>query len=797
MKDSDNVRFIISQNSESCGHSDSISYSILLDGSESCEDGILTGRFCTSCGYISSANIQYTHRTTTESINLSENGACYGEIIYETCPCGENLSVYVNNGCFNNWTGNEYYDDEQRLIHVDVATCSICGLRYTNSYYKVKEEDSCKITYYHTAVINIGDKLIAEYEYTSVGEEHDCDNTYTLIGGEGSSCKDGVQVTEKCKYCDFENIHEIWYHERFEIERVDLSECGSVCGGYAVVYSCPCGAQTTLDINSHGLCEFGSENCEVWIKDIITESQLTIEGKFGYSSKGTLYICAVTDPIERACAFKIRYADYWLKDEDSCMAYHYKTWQFGYNEETGEYQYELTLKIGNGRTYHNYVDSSADGNLKYDCPDCGSYYYENDYYDNNNGGLIKSETIIANKLDDGNAKYRENTVEYAISPDGNRYESRVYNKYIYADGTEFWNETLRSEKAYVGTFGENGREITSFSEDSNGNVSSEAHAYVYYKSQEYAIYSEKSYDGYTERWDYTHTFDDGCMCTVIYTNSNGEKTTDTYENCHSFYGTLTKAPTCTQDGEQCLECMVCGKQRENQVVPPHDHNWVWVASDWYYCFNCGLENTNGVSGDIVMEDLTDSYGNDEYYVVGYYSQNNVEFSQYISLILADGTEVAIFDGIDFIELDGIRAFAFSKAAVEAWATEKGYTDYEVRFSFVPVGSDGSFDYGITFSEPMYATDTIVDSVSFTDYIAADETKSYTITPTEDSVWTFISYTYNYAYASLYDANGNELSWSSGFEINYDLKAGETYVLQVGWYYNTAGNIGLIFTKDAK
>jgi hypothetical protein len=129
----------------------------------------------------------------------------------------------VNNGCFNNWTGNEYYDDEQRLIHVDVATCSICGLRYTNSYYKVKEEGSCKVTYYHTAVINIGDKLIAEYEYTSVGEEHDCDNTYTLIGGEGSSCKDGVLVTNKCKYCDFENIHEIWYHERFEIERVDLS----------------------------------------------------------------------------------------------------------------------------------------------------------------------------------------------------------------------------------------------------------------------------------------------------------------------------------------------------------------------------------------------------------------------------------------------------------------------------------------------------------------------------------------------------------------------------------------------
>ena len=201
-----------------------------------------------------------------------------------------------------------------------------------------------------------------------------------------------------------------------------------------------------------------------------------------------------------------------------------------------------------------------------------------------------------------------------------------------------------------------------------------------------------------------------------------------------------------------------------------------------------------------MEDLTEAYGNGEYYVVGYYAYNNIEFSQYVSLILADGTEVAIWSGIDFITMDGIRAFAFSKAAVEAWAAENGYTDYDVRFSFVPVGSDGSFDYGVTFTETTVVTDTITDNVSFTDYIGAGETKSYTITPTEDGVWTFTSFADHDTYATLCDGEGNVLTdnddgshYGYNFSITYELKAGETYTIHVRWYGSShAGNVPLLF-----
>jgi hypothetical protein len=272
----------------------------------------------------------------------------------------------------------------------------------------------------------------------------------------------------------------------------------------------------------------------------------------------------------------------------------------------------------------------------------------------------------------------------------------------------------------------------------------------------------------------------------VYTNSDGVREEKTNNVCRFLNAVTIKNPTCTQDGEQCRECVVCGKHTESYTLSPHDHNWVQVIDNWYVCFTCGLENANGVSGDIIMEDLTEAYGNGEYYVVGYYARNNVEFSQYVSLILADGTEVAIWSGIEFITIDGIRAFAFSKAAVEAWATENGYTDYDVRFSFVPVGSDGSFDYGVTFTEPTVVTEAIVDNVSFTDYIGAGETKSYTITPTEDGVWTFTSFTDGDTFATLCDINGNVLDSDDddgqgcNFRITYELKAGETYIIQVRW-----------------
>ena len=302
--------------------------------------------------------------------------------------------------------------------------------------------------------------------------------------------------------------------------------------------------------------------------------------------------------------------------------------------------------------------------------------------------------------------------------------------------------------------------------------------------------------------DYTYTFVGGCVKTSKYTDSEGNSEETKEDVCRFYQDVTIKQATCSQDGEMCHECVVCGKHSESFTVDAHDHDWVEVTEGWYCCFRCGLENANGVSGDIIMEDLTEKYGNDEYYVVGYYVRNSVKFSQYVSLVFEDDTEIPLTT-IEFTTIDGIRAFAFSKAAVDEWAAVNGYTDYKVKFSFVPVGSDSSFDYGVTFTETI-DIDTVIDDVSFVDYVGEGEWVSYVINPSESGTWNFTSATYFDTYAELCDAEGNVLKSDdddgaeANFLISYDLIAGESYTIRVKWLDSSkAGTMSLIFAKEAK
>ncbi len=666
----------------------------VLDG-ETCEDGYTVYEICTDCGYENSW-MSYGHKPfELDRVDLSELGACYGEFVYYSCACGQEHGMDFS-GCAYKWTNNEYYDDMGRLVCVEARTCSECGLRYECSYYTVRDRESCTLTYYYTVVISINGSLAATKEYTTVQEMHDYEITGSLVNGEGSSCEDGVTITYTCKDCKHSYSYEVSYHETFESEKIDLAQLGNICGGYASVYTCACGKYGDLSLD-HTLCEWGTNGCDMFVENIVTGGQYDINGWHDYYYDSYIYTCAVTDPDR--CAYKIRYATYWLKAADECRAYQYVTWQFGYNEETDTFLYEITLKTGNSRAYHNYIDGSTENCTKYDCPDCGSYYYENNYYDGE-GNHIKYENIVCNTLNDGDDKYYEYVEEYSSDADGNHYPSREYSKRIYSDDSEYWYENLRTEQAYVGTFGEDGRMTSSSYTDSQGESYSEKYAYVYYKGYRFDIYSYKTEGDYWHKYDYSYTFDGECLCTEAYTDSNGENRTETYNICIFDNYITIKPATCTQDGEECRECVVCENRTDSYAIAPHDHDWMYTDKELYICYICGIENANGASGDIIMEDLTESYGNGENYVVGYYARNNVEFTNYVSLIFADEPEV-VLNGIEFTTIDGIRAFAFSKEAVKALAVANGYADsstYDVRFSFVPDGSDGSFDYGLTFTE---------------------------------------------------------------------------------------------------
>ena len=796
------IDFSLKQNNmlNACMHDDYSTFYCLLPGSKTCEDGVLTGIIYDACGCVYDTSTIYTHKTfAQERIELADFGACNGTYTYSGCACGQSGRANVKVACSATSTNNQYYDEEGRLIQVNVRTCSKCGLRYTTSDYTERDSESCSLITYYTVVLNIGDTLIAETNYTTTKEDHNYEITGTLVNGAGSSCVDGVIITQKCKDCGYETSSTSNTHKTYEKEIIDLSAYGSVCGGYAILTGCACGDRNSLSI-SNSLCDLDDRRCDLWIENAITGGQYQINGSYSFPYTATLYTCAVTDPADAACAYKIRYARYWVKDANSCIAYRYETWQFGYNEQTDTCQYSLTFKYSSSsQTYHNYIDSSTDNHMKYDCPDCGSYYYENQYYDNNHN-LTKYERFVSNTVNDRYPKYSERIEEYVSDASGGYYTARIYEKEISYDGDEYWFEEIRSEEDYTASFGDSGLRVITAHTDSNGLHYTEETAYVQYKGYKYTIYTSITEDDYWYRYDYTYSFDNGCVQTSVYTDSNGETEESTSNICKMREYVTIQYATCTQDGKEYTKCVVCDKANEVYTVNPTDHEWVRITDTWYYCFACGLENANGASGDIVMEDLTGSYGNGEYYVVGYYSRSNVQFSQYVSLVLTDGTMIDILSGIDFITIDGIRAYAFSKSAVEAWATERGYTNYAVRLSFVPVGSDGSFDYGITFTPPAVAPDVIVDSISFVDYIDSKETKSYIITPTEDSVWTFTSQSSNATIAYLYDADGNRLTYDNGttyesFNITYELKAGETYTLKVKWRSTSiAGDIVLFFAS---
>ena len=794
--DDNSVRFVFGMSNESCNHNQSFYLPVLHEGAESCEDGVQVFRSCTQCGSIRSVEEITSHNVyDMEKTMLADYGVC-GENSYiriSSCACGQQQHLSTNFSCHFTYSSTSARDDEGRLVYVETSTCLTCGFCYERTYYTVRDYENCKNITYYTVMLTKGDTLIDMIEYTSTETVHDYDVTATLVNGAGSSCTDGVTLFYDCKYCDYGyESGTNYYHSQFEKERVNLADYGSVCGGYFVLSQCACGASASSYFTDT-LCEWSEAWTTMWIDGVLTGSQLTYSGGWNYFDHSQYILsCAVTDP---ACGMQIRYATYWLKDENSCTATQYRTYQFGYDAETGECLYELTWKTGSTRTYHNYVNESENNNTKYDCADCGSYYYVTNDYDDM-GRHIKQERHGLNALTGQEYLYIS---EWTYDENGNQIGNSTYEKSVGSDGS--WTESRNVYEPYTGSFGDPGQKVTSSYINSNGNSSSEEYAYVNYKGYSYRIYTYSTNSGSWSRYDYAYSFENGCVRTTTYTCSDDATPQITTTDICKFYSSITnKVPTCTQDGEAQYCCVVCEKLADPHVLNAYDHNWVRVSDNWYYCGRCALENANGASGDIILEDLTEAYGNGENYVVGYAIRNNVMFSQYVTLILSDGAEILVPD-VAFIDVDGVRAIAFNIAAVDAWAAENGYTDYDVRLSFVPDRIGEGLDYGITFTETI-EIDTIVGNASFIDYIDAGETKSYTITPTEDGTWTFTSFADADSYGYLYDAEGNQLTYNddggynNNFQITYELKAGETYTVSVRWYYSDrAGYIPLVFVAD--
>ena len=215
--------------------------------------------------------------------------------------------------------------------------------------------------------------------------------------------------------------------------------------------------------------------------------------------------------------------------------------------------------------------------------------------------------------------------------------------------------------------------------------------------------------------EYTYDFTNGCHRTRTYTNSRGERrVTEETAHIETHRNEAAKYPTCTQYGEyyDIWDCVVCKEEvsRNRYEKNPTAHDWYWdYDKQFYVCDDCGLENINGASGEIVLEDMTDDYGAGTNYVVGYWNRTGVDALRYVSVVLNDAAagenDELVLTDIEFTYLtvknDGITAVSFSKEAVSAAAqqavADAGYTgSYAIRFTFVPKYSEDTLDYAITF-----------------------------------------------------------------------------------------------------
>ncbi len=785
------------------------------EGAPNCENGVTVTRVCKDCGDT------YTYRNTShethlkESYALSEYGACgEGYVRYYECACGKVGSIDCSFPC-GYYTSNTYKDEEGKIHNVYASACNTCGLRYQNDSYTVRDASTCtQITYYNVSV-NTNEALVAEFSYAS---STSVSHNYVASGklNEGSaSCTDGVTITYTCSDCGGSYNRNYTSHVLFEKERYDLTkeEYGACYhDGFVIVNSCACGLMSDISL-SDSLCEFDQRTTDCWVEGYLSGYNYTAAYPESYHSNNyyahSSYTlgCVVTNPHQ--CDYRIRYSTYYLPVAGECKAEQWETWQIGYNAETGEYKYEISVRTGNIRTYHPYVLSSMNENYddgtrkvsgtRYDCPDCGSYYYSANYY-REDGTRSHRDVYYENTLNDGNRKIYHAHYEY------DENGSLILGKYTYtaADGSVTWNQTeYIYNNSYTYTLG--GVECEGYEEktvytNSEGETHSNEYAYVWYKGYNYYIYElVTEINGYWYRYDYSYNFDGTCEMTTTYTNSNGEKDVRT-EDCHQIYywnWVIDIYPTCTQDGYKHQYCEVCeGKFNENTVINPYKHSWSYISENHYYCSRCGLENANGADGDIVFEDYTESHGNGEYYVAGYWAQNDVQFIYNVSLILhtalENGDNQIILEDIEISELNGVRALAFKKADVIAAAEALGYTAdmYDVRLSFVPVGADESHDYAITFTDDSINADIVIsDSEQVKFSMNSTEIRNITITPITSGLWTMYSICDFDSYATLYDSEGNILisnddgNGNGDFRIAYELAAGETYTLSIRPYSN--------------
>ena len=769
-------------------------YTLNLDG-KTCDEGWTAIGKCAICG--KETEVESGSGCVTflvEYYDLEKLGACKKTYIEKySCACGRQAWV------------DDYLCDDIRREDFDIPTedgeyshtrctyaCKTCGLKIEEELIGVKvsdrENQTCNIIYTRTRNVAIGETGIANITTEEVSmHNHTFDKSYALKDG-SSSCEDGAILRELCRDCGYEKVTDINDHGMNVVEEIALT---AVCGGTAYYYECPCGYEK--DVTYSSKCEFN------WISSSYdNESDITDLHKYFdlsslnhdiwslstdhygemYNSYRTLK-CAVTNP--KQCGYVIRDVSYWKKTAN-CTATLYKKWQFGFNETDGSCEWEKIIETHDVCVYHEFerteIDYNGESGYRLECKNCDSYYQygrrkvdgvevEKVVSENlvNNGG-IKKHTHLIKKYEDGS----ESEICTITDANGTDHENkRSITNCIVEGFTDGRKSVIDFENYYK-------EEIYANHTLNNG---SSCGFIIYEKITE----NKGAESEYRREWTYSYDFE-ACKYTVTYKNSNGYTSIENYNHLGGSSSEVTKMPTCSQSGEIECRCDNCGEVVETGYLPP-DHSWSKISDNSYVCVICGLKNTNGVSGKIIMEDLTD-YENGEDYVVGYYfRENGIEnYNTVVSLVRKNfvgnvNDEIYLGMAADkfVITTEGVVSVRFGRAYVNQLALAKlgelglDMANYNVRFSFVPVGFKEDLDYAITF-EKIEDYSSEIDATSGELYL-------FKVDPLQNGVTiTFTAkdngfYTIATADITVRDSWGNNYSVGSSYSVS--ISDGETEV----------------------
>ena len=641
---------------------------VTMEG-QTCEDGVSYTQVCADCGAVTNYHTTGHEMLMQDVYDIQSMGGCVGsQIIRHSCPCGQrsSLSDHLYN-CSTSYSESEYEDDQGHRHIMERRQCEKCGLVVSKDWYEVRDPSTCTALRYTNVAISMADQAIDAFAMVDkLYDNHDYVYTYEFTSDEKDCEKGAVQIAT-CRDCDYRSEWNYSHHYKCTEEVVaDLSDYGSVCGGFLMTNRCLCGEEKDTYFNT--ACDAQSQWQSMEKEDynaigidvmMYVEEQQDHNGTFDpdWSTSAYIYVCSVTDP--NPCGLAYRVLDYYIWDEENCEAIQYRTYHLGYDRENDTWEAEHTVELSR-RPYHSYVVENSnteneDGTYTYvstsTCTVCGGSY-SNTSLNNANGNTLEQNIVLINPSNSAEVSRWERNVEYIVRG-GYSMQTLRREDFIYRDGSTYWSQS-----------------------------------------------------------EYTHN-PDNCEYVQVWTDSNGrnEEYTGDHHNSDWHYETIWEG-TCSQPAymrEQEI-CNICQNvvDEDYYYSSPRYHSFNYCEDEsgnvYYVCSVCGLESVTGGNGSVTLEDMT--VADSDVYTIGYFVQsyNQTVYSHYISILDPNGEEI-LLDGIELtiknVDEHGENTITFSKATTDALAAElagqAGWTEYDLRLTFRPDDLN-ELDYSITLTD---------------------------------------------------------------------------------------------------